>query len=136
MKIDRKKLIDAGIRYIYQLDDCSITSIERQVSRELDEILELNQPETLKKRLEWIGVGEPADYLNHWLKTDEGYVLAGIRHFCGNKEEPFVYIWPSFKIKDVSALIKSTQPCFGRFSPKRYIFWTRPDCNDYDSPIL
>jgi len=136
MEIDRKKLIDAGIKYIYQLDDFPRASVENHIAKELDEILDLDQPEILDERLEYFGIGKASDYLHHWLETDEGYVLAGIRHLGGNKEKPFVYIWPSFKIKNINIIIKNIRSYFKEFNPKSYHFWSRPDCNDFDFSIV
>ena len=136
MEIDRQGLVDAGVRYIYQLDDFPKTSVEKQISLELDEILELNQAEILNSRLDWIGIGEASDYLNRWIETNEGYVLAGIRHFSGNREKPFVYIWPSFKIESIGNVIESIEPHFKMFRPKHYHFWCRPDCNGSGSTVI
>lgn len=136
MQIDRRGLVDAGIQYIYQLDDFPRASVENQISLELEEILELDQAEILNQRLSWVGVGKASDYLNRWLETDEGYVLAGIRHFSGNREKPFVHIWPSFKINSIDNVIKSIGPHFRIFKPKHYHFWCRPDCNDSDATVI
>ena len=136
MKIDRQGLVDAGVKYIYQLDDFPRTSVENQISLELDEILELNQAEVLNSRLNWVGIGEDSDYLNRWIETSEGYVLAGIRHFSGNREKPFVYFWPSFKIKSISDVIGSIEPHFEIFNPKHYHFWCRPDCNHSEAAVI
>lgn len=136
MEIDRKKLIDASVKYIYQLDDFPRASVENQIGQELDAILDLNQPEILDKRLEYFSIGKASDYLHHWLETDEGYVLAGIRHFGGNKEKPFVYIWSSFKIKNINTIIRNIESYFKKFNPKSYNFWSRPDCNDFNFSII
>ena len=136
MEIDRAKLIDAGVKYIYQLDNFPKASVENQISRELNAILDLNRPKILNERLEYFGIGKAADYLHHWLETDEGYVLAGIRHLGGNKEKPFVYIWASFKIKNINRIIKNIESYFKKFNPKSYHFWLRPDCNDLNFPII
>ena len=136
MEIDREKLIDAGIKYIYQLDDFPRASVKNQIGQELDSILDLNRPKILNERLEYFGIGKAADYLQHWLETDEGYVLAGIRHLGSNKEKPFVYIWPSFKIKNINIIIKNIESYFKKFNPKSYHFWSRPDCNIFNFPII
>ena len=136
MEIDRKKLIDAGVKYIYQLDSFPRASVENQIARELDAILNLNRPEILDERLKYFGIGKASDYLHHWLETDEGYVLAGIRHLGGNKEKPFVYIWSSFKIKNIDLIIRNIESYFKKFNPKSYHFWLRPDCNDLNFPII
>ena len=136
MEIDREKLIDAGVKYIYQLDDFPRALVKNQIGQELDAILDLNQPEILDKRLEYFGIGKASDYLHHWLETDEGYVLAGIRHLGGNKEKPFVYIWSSFRIKNIDIVIENIKSYFKKFNPKSYNFWTRPDCNVFDFPII
>ena len=135
MEIDREKLIDAGVKYIYQLDNFPRASVENQIGQELDAILDLNRPEILNERCEYFGIGKASDYLHHWLETDEGYVLAGIRHLGENKEKPFVYIWSSFKIENAN-FIKNIRSYFQKFNPKSYNFWVRPDCNVFDFPII
>ena len=136
MEIDGKKLIDAGAKYIYQLDNFPRASVENQIGQELDAILDLDRPEILNERLKYFGIGKAADYLHHWLETDEGYVLAGIRHLGSNKEKPFVYIWPSFKIKNIDLIIGNIEFYFKKFNPKSYHFWLRPDCNDLNFFII
>jgi len=131
-----QKLIDASRKNIYQLDEYPIRDVEAQIQIELQEILDLNQPEVLKDRLSYVGIGEESDYVNKWLKTKEGYVLAGIRHFGGNLDMPFVFMWPSFRIKNIERVVEELTTTFSIFKPKYYNFWIRPDCNNYDVKIV
>lgn len=132
----KEALIDAAYKYIYQLEAYPIEAVRSQISLALEDILSLNQEEVLNQRLAYIGIGEAEDYLNQWLETREGYVLAGIRHLGGNPEAPFVDMWPSFRIKNVDHVIADLSPYFQKFSPKSYHFWVRPDINNYQAKIL
>ena len=132
----KELLVEAGIRTMYQLDDYDEMAVRIQVSRELAEILELNQPRVLEKRLAYVGIGKAEDYMNQWIETSEGHVLAGIRHMGGNLDKPFVFFWPSFKIQSLKTVVEALKPIFDLFNPQHYIFWSRPDCNNYDTKVI
>jgi len=136
MQLDRKIFIDAGINYIYELDEYAEGSVSSQVAKELDDVLALNDPAVLQKRQEYFGVGTAQDYLNRTIETDEGYVLAGIRHLGSNKNKPFVYIWPSFNIESIKAIAQSIKPHFQLFKPESLSYWSRPDSNDSKDKIF
>jgi len=129
-------MINAAKNYIYQLDDFPEEAIIEQIKEELKDILSLNDDEVLEKRLKYIGIGKKEDYLNQFIETSEGTVLAGIRHMGGNPDEPFVYMWAGFKIQNLHKIIGELRPYFEIFNPKSYRFWVRPDCNDYDVTII
>lgn len=76
----RQTLIKAAKNYIYQLDDFSEKAVIEQIKEELQDILSFNDNGVLEKRLKYIGIGKKEDYLNRFIKTSEGTVLAGIRH--------------------------------------------------------
>lgn len=59
-----------------------------------------------------------------------GDVVAGIRHLGGDKNKPFVFIWPSFKINSISKIIDEIHHNFEIFNPGCYSYWCRPDCNN------
>ncbi|KEQ11533.1 GNAT family N-acetyltransferase [Endozoicomonas numazuensis] len=136
MKIDKDKFINAGMNYIYELDQYPRSSVKSQVTKEFDELLELNDSAVLLSRLDYIGIGEASDYLNHLIETDEGSVIAGIRHLGGDKEKPFVFVWPSFKINSIRKIIHNISPYFEIFKPDHYCYWSRPDCNDSGEVVV
>lgn len=127
----KKELIDAAKEYIYQLDEFLDSQVIGQIKIELDSILDLDSDEVLKMRQAHFGIGKKNDYKHQWIKTCEGYVLAGIRHTNGNPNKPFVFVWPSFKINDHHRVFKEISPYFRVFKPKHYNIWIRPDQNDY-----
>lgn len=133
---DRNEFINAGVYYIYELDEYQRSSVFYQVAKEFDEILELNNTAVLAERSEYIGVGRPSDYLNRLIETDEGSVVAGIRHLGSNKNKPFIFIWPSFKIRSINKFVKSITPYFEVFKPEMICYWSRPDCNDSDDKVI
>ena len=62
--IENKKLfIDAGINYIFDLESYPIELVESQVDKELDEVLELNNPQVLQDRCNYFSIGSEDDYL-------------------------------------------------------------------------
>lgn len=132
----KQQLIESAQKYMYKLDQFPTEAVRSQIEDELNEILEFNNETVLENRLDYIGIGRKEDYLNRLIETSEGFVLAGIRHLGGNREEPFVYMWPGFKIKDLEKVISEISPYFKMFKPKAYHFWTRPDCNDYNVSIM
>lgn len=136
MAIEREKFINAGIRYIYALDEYQSTSVYNQVAEEFDEILALNNLDILKQRSEYFGIGEASDYLNHLIETDEGEVIAGIRHLGSDKNHPFIFIWPSFKVNSIKDILTSVSPYFEVFRPKHISYYSRPDCNDSTEYIV
>jgi hypothetical protein len=132
----RERLINAAQQYVYQLDDFPKKAVLAQIGKELDELLVLNDDLVLEKRLAHIGIGGKEDYLNKYIETSEGIVLAGIRHLGGNPEKPFVYMWPGFKIQNLKGIIGEINHHFEIFKPKSYSFWIRPDCNDYHVKVI
>jgi len=130
------KFIRAAKNHMYQLDNFSEEAVLGQIKQEFDDILSLNDNAVLEKRLAYIGIGRKEDYINQFIETREGTVLAGIRHMGGNPDKPFVYIWPSFKIMNLAKTIDEIRPYFEFFKPKSYHFWVRPDCNDYEVPVI
>ena len=132
----KSELILAAYDYIYQLDDFPKQSVLNQISKELDEIYDLNDDDVLKARLDYIGKGQKEDYLNRLIKTSEGFVLAGIRHLGGNKNEPFIYLWPTFLIENLDTIINEVSPFFKVFTPKFCVFWIRPDRNKFRLNIM
>ena len=128
--IENKKLfIDAGINYIFDLESYPIELVESQVDKELDEVLELNNPEILQDRCNYFSIGFEDDYLNSVIDTPQGPVIAGIRHLGGDKRFPFVYVWPSFCIEHIEDISDEIISNFKIFEPKYISFWVRPDKN-------
>lgn len=136
MEIDRDIFINAGINYIYELDEYKKSSVYTQVAYEFDEILDLNSLDVLEGRSKYLGIGKPSDYLNHLIETDEGTVIAGIRHLGNDKNKPFVFVWPSFKINSTQNIIKAISPYFEVFKPESVCYWSRPDCNHSNEKII
>lgn len=136
MEIDRKLFISAGIKYIYELDEYEKSSVYTQIANEFDEILDLNHLDVLKGRSEFMGIGNPSDYLNYLIETDEGPVIAGIRHLGNNKNKPFVFVWPSFRIKSTENISKSIASYFKVFKPETMCYWSRPDCNESNEKVI
>lgn len=136
MEIDREIFINAGINYIYELDEYSKSSVYSQVADEFDEILNLNSLDILEGRAKFIGIGKPNDYMSHLIETDEGIVIAGIRHLGNDKNEPFIFVWPSFKVSSTQDIMKSILPYFEVFKPKNLSYWLRPDCNDLNEAVI
>ena len=130
------RFIHAAKKFMYQLDDFPDEAVVGQITDEFEEILALNDNAVLEKRLRYIGIGKKEDYMNRFIETSEGIVLAGIRHLGGNHDKPFVYMWASFKIQNVSQIITELRPYFEIFKPKSFHFWIRPDCNDYEASII
>lgn len=129
------ELVIAAKNYIYQLDDFSDSMIIKQITKELEEVFELDDDSILEMRQKYFGVGTKDDYKNKLITTSEGNILAGIRHKNGNVDKPFVYLWPSFKINDMNLIIDEINPYFEVFKPKSYNIWIRPDKNDYNATI-
>ena len=136
MTIDRDEFINAGINYIYALDEYPSASVYDQVAKEFDEIIDLNRQEVLNQRADFIGVGDSLDYVNHLIRTEEGNVIAGIRHVGCDKNEPFIYIWPTFKVISIKNILSSIYPYFEVFKPKFISYWVRPDCNDSNEKLI
>ena len=136
MKIDKNLFINAGINYIYELDQYKKSAVYTQVAEEFDEILDLNSLAVLDGRSKYMGVGKPSDYLNHLIETDEGAVIAGIRHLGNDKNKPFVFVWASFKINSPQNIIKSISPYFEVFEPENICYWSRPDCNHSNEKVI
>ncbi|CAM3547150.1 hypothetical protein [Parendozoicomonas haliclonae] len=103
--------------------------VEDQIRTELDEVLELNNPETLLSRATHFGTGTPDGYLNRQIETSEGAVIAGIRHLGGDKDKPFIFIWPSFDTRLIKNVIDEITPHFSLFQPLYYNYWCRPEKN-------
>ena len=118
MEIDKKLFINAGISYIYELDEFPRSSVFRQVAKEFEEVLTLNNPDVLEKRHGYFGIGEAEDYLNRLIETDEGPIVAGIRHLGNDRDKPFVLIWPSFKISSLKNISECIKPHFEIFKPE------------------
>lgn len=135
-EIDKQKFIDTGTKFIYELDQYPRSSVKKQIAKEFDEILELNDPGILQKRSEYFGVGKATDYLNKVIKTKEGDVVAGIRHLGGDKNKPFVFVWPSFQIFSIRQLAEDIRPHFEIFNPDCYSYWSRPDCNKSNEQVF
>lgn len=131
-----EKLVVSSKNHVYGLDDFPTQAVEDQIREDIEEVLSLNEPEVLKRRLAYVKIGQEADYINKWLETREGLVLAGIRHMGGNLDEPFVFMWPSFKIRDLKGVVGDIMPSFEIFKPKYVSFWVRPEHNDYDVDIV
>jgi RimJ/RimL family protein N-acetyltransferase len=129
MEIDKDVFINAGMDYIYELDEYQRSSVYIQIAKEFDEILDLNKLNILEERSKYFGIGEPLDYFNHLIETDEGAVIAGIRHLGNDKNRPFVFVWPSFRINTIQNIIKSISPFFEVFKPEHICYWSRPDCS-------
>ena len=73
--IENKKLfIDAGINYIFDLESYH-RLVESQVDKELDEVLELNNPQILQDRCNYFSIGSEDDYLNSVIDTPKGQLL-------------------------------------------------------------
>ena len=136
MEIDKKLFINAGINYIYELDEFPRSSVFRQVAKEFEEVLTLNNPDVLEKRRGYFGTGEAEDYLNRLIETDEGPIVAGIRHLGNDRDKPFVLIWPSFKISSLKNISECIKPHFEIFKPESICYWSRPDCNDSNVKIV
>lgn len=136
MKIEKEKFVDSGINFIYDLDEFPRVCVEKQITREFNEVLELNDPAVLQKRNAYFGVGSTTDYLNKLIKTSAGDVVAGIRHLGGDKKKPFVFIWPSFRVDLVNEISDEIYPFFEIFKPEAYSHWCRPDCNNLIGTIL
>lgn len=136
IEIDREKFINAGMSYIYQLDKYPYKAVYEQVASEFDELLSLNNQAVLNQRAEFMGVGEPADYLQHLIETEQGQLIAGIRHIGGDKNAPFIYIWPGFKVDSISHLIRTISPYFDIFKPNALCYWCRPDCLEANGKVI
>lgn len=136
MEIDRDIFINAGINYIYELNEYQRSSVYVQVAKEFDEILDLNNLDVLERRSEYFGIGEPSDYLNHLIETNEGAVIAGIRHLGSDKNKPFIFVWPSFRMNSIQNIIKSISPYFDVFKPENICYWSRPDCNCSNGKVI
>ena len=72
----KNKLIEAAKKYIYQLDDYAESFVIKQIEKELDDILELDEEEILEMRVNYFNVGTKEDYKHKWIKTSEGYVIS------------------------------------------------------------
>ena len=136
MEIDRDLFVSAGINYIYDLDEYKKSSVCSQIATEFDEILDLNRSEVLEGRSRYMGIGKPSDYLNHLIETDEGLIIAGIRHLGNDKNKPFVFVWPSFEITSTQNIIKAISPYFKVFKPENISYWSRPDCNNSNEKVI
>lgn len=132
----KEELIQAGMKYMVQLDEFKPSNVYRQVELELEEILALNEEAVLEKRLKYVGVGKKEDYLNRWIETSQGFVLAGIRHMGGNLEEAFVFFWPTFHVQEEKKLAVELAAHFSSFQPKSCIYWSRPDRGCQDAQVI
>jgi len=136
MTIDKELFIEAGIKYIYQLDEFDSKSVYHQIAAEFDEILELNNSNVLKERAAYFQIAEASDYSNHLIETDEGCVIAGIRHLGSDRNTPFIFVWPTFKISSVANIVDSVLPYFEMFKPGLMCYWCRPDCSDSGARVV
>jgi len=136
MKVEKDQFVNAGMNYIFQLDQYPVESVKKQVLKELDELLELNKSDVLLQRKQYIGMGKQSDYVNRVIETHQGNVIAGIRHVGGNRSEPFVYVWPSFKIVSAMELAAEILPYFEIFNPQHICYWSRPDCNKSNDEVI
>lgn len=92
MKIEKEKFVDSGINFIYDLDEFPRVCVEKQITQEFNEVLELNDPAVLQKRNAYFGVGSTTDYLNKLIKTSAGGCCC--RHQAsGRREEKAVCIY-------------------------------------------
>ncbi len=131
-----KALVTTAKQYSYQFDTYDEDVVVAQITEEFMEIIALNDEAILKRRRDYIGIGEESDYLNQMLETSEGKVLSGIRHMGGNREEPFILIWPSFCIRDMEQVVADILPHYAIFKPKSIRFWIRPGGNRYGGEII
>jgi len=136
LKPDKSEFIDAAAKYIYALDDYQSSSVHQQIATEFEELLDLNRPATLQSRHTYFGVGNVSDYLNRVIETDEGYVVAGIRHLGSDKDKPFIFVWPSFKIHSIDTVANVVLPHFNIFKPEKISYWIRPDFANLNQTIV
>lgn len=101
------------------------------VDAEIEELLSLNQPEILGKRHSYFRVPGtvPESYEERFFELgSERLILAGICHFNGEKEQPFVHVLLGFEpnLKELEALKEFSQRQFHLFRPKLVSFSLRP----------
>lgn len=124
------KTFDLSLFEKFDFNEASKTMLS-----EFNGLLNLNNPDTMLRRFHKMQIDgtAPESYREHAFKISEGkHVLAGIRHAGGNKEKPFINIWPSYtftglqEIRDMYQLIARH---FDVFRPGYLSFWLSPATN-------
>lgn len=99
---------------------------------DLEEILELNNPDVMHARHELFGL--KALNSEDWAErtydlSDEEHVIAGIRHLGGDVEKPFIGVTTDFELSswsDLQDIIDAVLPDLEIFRPAYLNFWLNP----------
>ncbi len=107
------------------------TSALSSASRELEDLLTLNDPAVMSRRshhFSILGTTED-DYAEKFYRLDSDQaILAGIRHLSADPSHPFVHLMLPFapKNSDLLRLAEFARSTFWKFAPKHLSFSARP----------
>jgi L-amino acid N-acyltransferase YncA len=115
-------------------EEVSLKELEDELRSELED---LNSEETLKARCKYFAVPNAgtSDYREKFLELEGGKkVVYGIRHMGGNKDVPFIQLYPNFSINGKSEALEIYERVkseFEVFNPLYVGFWSN-NKNDAD----
>lgn len=124
---------NSAVECLYDLDAIGVSKedVATSVETEVEDLLSLNDENTLKKRHQHFSIPgtQIKDYEEHFYKlSDCKTVLAGIRHKGGSKDQPFVHTLLDFipMGDDIESLMEFASKQFHKFNPKYLSIWLRP----------
>lgn len=133
LKKDILEFAESAAECLYDLNFLKIDkgSLFSSVEFEIKNLLDLNEEATLSGRHEHFNISGtvPDDYRELFYEVGPGkFVLAGIRHKSGDKDQPFVNALLGFLPvnDDISLLKEFVTNQFSKFSPKYLTVWLKP----------
>lgn len=136
MNNETKKRLTAAAVKTFDLAcfaNINLEAASNTLRSDLDDLLGLNDPKVMNQRYDFFKVpgSEPKNYEERVVQiSNRKSVLAGIRHAGGNKEKPFINLWPDYEfmnIGDVNEAYEAFAEQFEVFSPKHLSFWLNPN---------
>ena len=132
-KDELKNFAMAALPVLYDLAPIQITpeSAVPGMQSEIDELLNLNCPDVLWKRLNYFQVPKSTEHDFEERFYDIGrdkLFLAGIRHLNSSVDRPFIHILLGFTptLADLTKIEDLARKNFQVFSPKHLGLWLRP----------
>lgn len=127
----RKRLAHAALKTfdLSVFGKINIEAASSTLEHELQKRLQLNDPKTTYQRHDFFKIpnSKQKDYEERLFQVAMNKnVLAGIRHFGGNVEKPFISLWPDYEfetlvdLKEVYSVIADE---FAVFGPKHLSLW-------------
>jgi hypothetical protein len=128
-----REFAKSAVECLYDLEAIGISKENAisSVENEIEDLLKLNDKNTLKGRHEHFSIPgtQMEDYEENFYELSAGKnVLAGIRHKSGMKGQPFVHMLLDFvpTSAEIELLRQFASKQFHKFNPKFLSIWLRP----------